>query len=114
MRRRDFIATVAGLTAAWPVAARAQQSSMPVIGFLNPTSVESNADRLRGFHLGLNEAGYIEGENVIVVYRWAEGHNDRLQSLADDLVRRKVSVLTAFTPAAAFAAKAATPTIPIV
>jgi putative ABC transport system substrate-binding protein len=87
---------------------------MPAIGFLNPTSAESNADRLRGFRLGLNEAGYIEGENVIVVYRWAEGHNDRLQSLADDLVRRKVSLLTAFTPAASFAAKAATPTTPIV
>jgi len=114
MRRRDFIAGVVGLAAARPCTVRAQQPSMPVIGFLNPTSVESNADRLRGFHSGLNEAGYIEGENVIVIYRWAEGHNDRLRSLADDLVRRRVSVLTAFTPAAAFAAKAAPPTIPIV
>src|SRR5262249_23119245 len=87
---------------------------MPVIGFLNPTSLESNGDRLRGFHLGLKEEGYIEGENLTVAYRWAEGNNDRLPALADDLVRRRVSVIVAFTPAAAFAAKAATTEIPIV
>jgi putative tryptophan/tyrosine transport system substrate-binding protein len=102
------------LAAARPRMARAQQPSIPVIGFLNPTSVESNADRLRGFHLGLQQAGYVEGENLFVLYRWAEAHNDRLRSLADDLVRRRVSVVAAFAPAAAFAAKAATPTIPIV
>jgi putative tryptophan/tyrosine transport system substrate-binding protein len=114
MRRRDFIAGVAGSAAALPLAVHAQQSNMPVIGFLNPTSMDANADRLRGFHLGLKEAGYVEGENVIVAYRWAEGDNDRLRALADDLVRRQVSVIAAFTPAAVFAANAATPTIPIV
>src|SRR5262249_29165475 len=114
MRRRDFIAGMTGFAAARPLAAYAQQPSMPVIGFLNPTSIESNADRLRGFHLGLKDAGYIEGENVTVVYRWAEGDNDRLPALADDLVRRNVSVIVAFSPAAVFAAKLATRTIPIV
>jgi putative tryptophan/tyrosine transport system substrate-binding protein len=87
---------------------------MPVIGFLNPTFIESNADRLRGFHGGLKDAGYVEGENLAVVYRWAEGQNDRLPELAAELVRRHVSVIASFAPAAAFAAKAATTTIPIV
>src|SRR5262245_11933428 len=87
---------------------------MPVIGFLNPTFIESNADRLRGFHRGLKDAGYVEGENVAVVYRWAEGQNDRLPELATELVRRQVSVIASFGPAAVFAAKAATPTIPMV
>jgi putative ABC transport system substrate-binding protein len=87
---------------------------MPVIGFLNPTSADSNSDRLRGFHQGLKEAGFVEGENAVIVYRWAEGHNERLPELAAQLVQRKVSVIAAFTPAAAFAAKAATTNIPIV
>src|SRR5262249_13080174 len=84
------------------------------IGFLNPTSIESNSDRLRGFHRGLKEAGFVEGENVAVVYRWADGQNERLPELAAQLVQRKVSIIASFTPAATFAAKAATSTIPIV
>jgi len=113
MRRRTFIAALGG-AAAWSVVADAQQVSTPVIGFLNPTSPESNADRLRGFRQGLGGAGYVEGENVVIDYRWAEGRNERLPELAAALVRRQVFVIAAFTPAAAFAAKAATTTIPIV
>jgi putative ABC transport system substrate-binding protein len=94
--------------------ARAQQTAMPVIGFLNPTSADANSDRLRGFHKGLKEAGFVEGENAVIVYRWAEGQNERLPELAAQLVQRKVSAIAAFTPAAAFAAKAATTNIPIV
>ena len=90
LKRRDFITLLGGTAATWPRVARAQQPNMPVIGFLNPTSAESNADRLRGFHLGLKEAGYVEGENVTIVYRWAEGDNDRLRAFADDLVRRRI------------------------
>jgi putative ABC transport system substrate-binding protein len=114
MNRRVFISLISGAAASWPVAARAEPTAMPVIGFLNPTSVESNADRLRGFHRGLKEAGYVEGESVAVIYRWAEGRNERLPELAADLARRNVSVIATFTPAAAFAAEAATKTIPIV
>jgi ABC-type uncharacterized transport system substrate-binding protein len=99
---------------AWPLAARAQQAAMPVIGFLHGGSPVAWADPLRGFQRGLKDAGFVEGENVAIVYGWAEGQLDRLPAVATELVRRRVSVIAAFSTAAAFAAKAATTTIPIV
>ena len=113
--RRELLAALGGAAVAWPLAARAQQSGMPVIGFLHGQSPDANADRLRGFHRGLKDSGYVEGENVTVVYRWGENQIDRLPALAADLVRRQVALITTFGgTAVTLAAKAATGTIPIV
>ena len=113
MRRREFIGSLIGTAVAWPIAASAQQSAMPVIGYLNTRAPNEDAHLLVGFRQGLMETGYVEGRNVAIEYRWAEGHNDRLPALVADLVRHQVTVIAANSQATV-AAKAATSTIPIV
>jgi putative tryptophan/tyrosine transport system substrate-binding protein len=113
MKRREFIAALGGAVA-WPLVADAQQSSMSAIGYLGPGSAQSDAFRVTGFRQGLKEAGYVEGQNLTIEYRWAEDHRDRLPAMAADLVRHRVAVIVATSASASLAAKAATTALPIV
>jgi putative tryptophan/tyrosine transport system substrate-binding protein len=114
MRRREFISLFGGVAAGWPLAAHAQQPSMPVVGFVNTASRQSYGRPLSAFLKGLSEAGYVDGRNITIEYRWAEGRNDRLPAMMADLIDRHVAVIAATSTPAAFAAEAATKTVPIV
>ena len=113
MRPRHFLGVLGGAAASWPLAARAQQKAIPVVGFINSASPKSYAPNVEGFLQGLKDAGYIEGQNVSIEYRWSEGQYDRLPAMAAELVRRDVTVIVANTPAAPIV-KAATSTIPVI
>ena len=113
MRRREFLGLIGGIAAAWPLAGRAQQPGVPAVGFLRVTSQADSANLVDGFRQGLREAGFVDGQNVTIEYRWADNHNDRLPALAEDLVRRRVAAIVGHSTAA-LAAKAAATTTPVV